>query len=185
MAHVFEKSRPEAVKKQMGLHGAQPTTRRPTQSPLNCTLLGVSRPVESPTPVALGQRRASSSKRMSRSQCVVRVWILKICARPSQVWQSELHFADLRRPGRRSAEESRVLGPASPSAPEGRSGKTHSTERRRAVACLCAQQKHRGLHLYSKEGPWLWEQGVAVGHQARDGTVVARAKASSRQILTP
>jgi len=54
------------------------------------------------SPVELGQSRARSSKRMSRSQFMVRVCILKIWVRPSRSGSPNSTFLS-RRPGRRSA----------------------------------------------------------------------------------
>mmetsp|Transcript_7571 Transcript_7571/g.24890 ORF Transcript_7571/g.24890 Transcript_7571/m.24890 type:complete len:268 (+) Transcript_7571:424-1227(+) len=59
-------------------------------------------------PVQLGQRRASSSKRMSRSQLMEREWIWKMAARPSRSGRPNSTFRSMR-PGRNRAG-SRVSG---------------------------------------------------------------------------
>lgn len=46
-------------------------------------------------PVLLGQRRASSSKRMSLSTLIERAWILKMCVRP---WNTKAPGVRLQRP---------------------------------------------------------------------------------------
>ena len=56
-------------------------------------------------PVLLGHSRASSSKRMSFSQLIVRVWIWKICARLSRSGGENSTFRS-RRPGRNNAGSS-------------------------------------------------------------------------------
>mmetsp|Transcript_206 Transcript_206/g.421 ORF Transcript_206/g.421 Transcript_206/m.421 type:complete len:216 (+) Transcript_206:1078-1725(+) len=59
-------------------------------------------------PVELGHRRARRSKRMSRSQFIVRLWISKMFLRPSRSGRPNSTFRS-RRPGRSSAG-SRVSG---------------------------------------------------------------------------
>eukprot|EP01139_Manchomonas_bermudensis_P015149 Amastigsp_a509598_547.p2 type:complete len:203 gc:universal Amastigsp_a509598_547:90-698(+) len=53
-------------------------------------------------PVELGQRRASSSKRMSRSQFMLFAWMVKMCVRPSRSG-SPNSILRSRRPGRSRA----------------------------------------------------------------------------------
>mmetsp|Transcript_46775 Transcript_46775/g.105793 ORF Transcript_46775/g.105793 Transcript_46775/m.105793 type:complete len:205 (-) Transcript_46775:766-1380(-) len=64
--------------------------------------------LRSSAPVVLGQRRARSSYRMSRSTAMVLVWILKMCVRPSRSGRPNSTLRS-RRPGRSSAG-SRVSG---------------------------------------------------------------------------
>ena len=89
-------------------HGTNLSTCHVTnQKPIN-SIPAVKRNGRNALPVLLGHKRASNSKRMSRSTLMERAWILKMCVRPSRSGRPNSTLRS-KRPGRIRAG-SRVSG---------------------------------------------------------------------------